>query len=214
MSQMGLKDIYILGLNENVVTMICDNLYSQNFKAKLCVWNNEPKQEYAAYTHPEIDLKVINGQLDFEELSVFLGVYKAKTKMDLFQNIDVPVEKFVNIIHKNSEISKTASYGIGNLINSHVVITGHSKIGNFVSLNRSTSIGHHSIISDFCTINPGVTICGYVEIGEGTTIGAGATVVDGVKIGKNVTVGAGSLVLKDLPDNCKAFGSPINTIKY
>lgn len=211
---MGLNDIYVLGLNENVITMICDNLYSQNFNAKLSVWNNEPKLEYAAYTHPEIDLEVISGELDFEKLSVFLGVYKAKTKMDLFQNINVPAENFINIIHKNSEISKTASFGMGNLINSHVVITGHSKIGNFVSLNRSTSIGHHSIIGDFCTINPGVTICGYVELGEGTTIGAGATVVDGVRIGKNVTVGAGSLVLKDLPDNCIAFGSPINTIKY
>jgi sugar O-acyltransferase (sialic acid O-acetyltransferase NeuD family) len=214
MKRMWLKDIYVLGLNENVVTMICDNLYSQNFNAKLCIWNNEPKLEYVAYTHPEINLEVINGKLNFDELSVFLGVYKAKTKMDLFHNIDISIGNFINIIHKNTEISKTASYGVGNLINAQVVITGHSKIGNFVSLNRSTSIGHHSVIGDFCTINPGVTICGYVELGEGTTIGAGATVVDGVRIGKNVTVGAGSLVLKDLPDNCMAFGSPINTIKY
>ncbi len=214
MKETNTDDIYIFGLNENVVTMVCDNLYSQNFKGELKVWNNEPKIEYAAYLHPEIDIKVYEHEIDFAQKALFLGVYKSKTKKQLYDSVGIEPISFVNIIHRNTDISITACYGNGNLINSQVVITGHSQIGNFVTLNRCVSIGHHSVIGDFCTINPGVTVCGYVEIGEGSTIGAGATIIDGVKIGRNVTVGAGSLVLKDLPDNCLAFGSPINSIKY
>lgn len=207
-------NIYILGLNENVITMVCDNLYSQKYSGTLRIWNNEPKLDYAAYLHPEINIEVFENMIDFAEKLLFLGVYKSKTKIQLYDSMGVSPTSFSNIVHQNTDISKTSSYGYGNLINSNVVVTGHSQIGNFVSLNRCVSIGHHSVIGDFCTINPGVTVCGYVEIGEGSTIGAGATIIDGVKIGKNVTVGAGSLVLKDLPDNCLAFGSPINSIKY
>ena len=39
-------------------------------------------------------------------------------------------------------------------------------------------------------------------------IGLGSCVIENTVIGENVLVGAGSLVLEDLPNNVKAFGSP------
>ena len=38
-------------------------------------------------------------------------------------------------------------------------------------------------------------------------------IINNINIGENVIVGAGSLVLKNIPDNVKAFGSPTNIIK-
>ena len=47
-----------------------------------------------------------------------------------------------------------------------------------------------------------------VVIGDGVWIGACCTILPGVHIGNNSVIGAGSVVIKDIPDNVVAFGSP------
>ncbi|MBR4839891.1 MAG: serine acetyltransferase [Paludibacteraceae bacterium] len=51
-------------------------------------------------------------------------------------------------------------------------------------------------------------------IGDNVTLGVNVTIVGGVTIGNNVTIGAGSVVVKDIPDNCVAVGSPCKPIKF
>lgn len=52
-----------------------------------------------------------------------------------------------------------------------------------------------------------------IEIGENTWLGAGVIVGPGVRIGTNTVVGAGSVVLKDLPEQVVAAGSPARIIR-
>ncbi|WP_277211844.1 sugar O-acetyltransferase [Isoptericola croceus] len=52
-----------------------------------------------------------------------------------------------------------------------------------------------------------------IEIGENAWLGAGVIVGPGVHIGKNTVVGAGSVVLKDLPAQVVAAGSPATVIR-
>ena len=47
-----------------------------------------------------------------------------------------------------------------------------------------------------------------ITVGDNVWIGGGTVVTPGTKIGSNVVIGAGSVVVKDIPDNCIAFGNP------
>lgn len=121
---------------------------------------------------------------------------------------------FSNIIHPNTQISKTCKIGVGNFMNVGVVLNAFAQIGNHVILNTNCIVEHECVISDFVHLAPGATLAGNVFVGESTFIGANATVKQGVKIGNNVIVGAGAVVIKDVPDNVTIVGNPAKIIKY
>ena len=52
-----------------------------------------------------------------------------------------------------------------------------------------------------------------VRIGDNVWIGAGVTILPGVTIGDRSVIGAGSLVLRDIPPDIVAVGSPARVIR-
>ena len=209
---MGTK-LLIIGKGDNIITMILDNLYSNNIMPKVTVYNNLNLPIINSYHHDDFNTNTTS-EVNMDEFDVYvLGVYQPKLKIKLVKELGLTTDKFINVIHDGLDISKMSTIGAGALINSKVSIAAHTKIGDFVSINRNVSIGHHTIIGDYCSINPGTNIAGNVTIGDGTTIGIGANIVDGIKIGKNTIIGAGSVVTKDIPDNVVAYGSPCKVIR-
>jgi sugar O-acyltransferase (sialic acid O-acetyltransferase NeuD family) len=205
--------LLILGKGDNIVTMILDNLYSNNTTPNITVYNNLSLPILNPFDHNWFKMKVVE-DVNMDDYDVFtLGVYQPQHKIKIIQSLSPDMSKFINVIHSGLDISMTSFIGIGALINSKVSIAAHTTIGDFVSINRHVSIGHHTVISDYCSINPGTNIAGNVTIGEGTTIGMGTNVLHQVKIGKNTIIGAGSVVTKDIPDNVVAYGSPCKVIR-
>ena len=188
-------ELLVIGKGDNLITMILDNLSSNNYIPKIKVYNNLGLPIINSFDHDEFDVEILtNVNIDDYE-SLTLGVYHPKHKMKIIQTIGPSINRFVNVIHNGLDISKTSKLGRGILINSKVSIAAHTTIG------------------DYCSINPGSNIAGNVTIGEGTTIGMGVNIIDGIKIGKNTIIGAGSLVTRDIPDNVVAYGSPCKIIK-
>ncbi len=86
-------------------------------------------------------------------------------------------------------------------------------------------VGDHTMIGPNCTIAtaghptlPELREQGYqynapVRIGRNCWLGAGVIVVPGVTIGDNVVIGAGSVVIKDIPSNVVAVGSPCRVLR-
>jgi len=206
-----IKKLIVLGKSDPVITMITDNLESTDSFPEIHIVNNLNLPILNSIDNKNFTFNVLNDFLNFDHY--FLGVNKSKNKSDVYNLYKLPSKKFINIIHKSSQISKTSLIGNGCLINSLVSIAAHTTIGNFVSINRNSSIGHHSFLDDFVTINPGVNVAGFVKIGKGTLIGMGANIIDGINIGSNTIIGAGSLVTKDIPDNVIAYGNPCKIIK-
>lgn len=205
--------LLVIGKGDNIITMVLDNLYSNNIKPNITVYNNLNLPIVNSFDHDDFKIEILS-EVDANNYEVcVLGVYQPKIKMKLIKELGLSKDKFINVIHEGLDISKMSSLGSGVLINSKVSIAAHTKIGDFVSINRHVSIGHHTTIGDYCSINPGTNIAGNVTIGEGTTIGMGTNVIDGIKIGKNTIIGAGSLVTKDIPDNVVAYGSPCKIIR-
>ena len=205
--------LLILGKGDNIITMILDNLYSNDTTPNITIYNNLSLPILNPFDHNWFKMKVVE-DVNMDDYDAFtLGVYQPQHKIKIIQSLSPDMSKFINVIHSGLDISKTSFIGIGALINSKVSIAAHTTIGDFVSINRHVSIGHHTVISDFCSINPGTNIAGNVTIGEGTTIGMGTNILHQVKVGKNTVIGAGSVVTKDIPDNVVAYGSPCKVIR-
>jgi sugar O-acyltransferase (sialic acid O-acetyltransferase NeuD family) len=208
---MIMKKLTILGKSDAVITMITDNLESDNNFPVIEIINNLNLPIEHSFINPKF-ITLLKPELESYQ-DCFLGVNKSHNKKKVFEVFNININNFINIIHKTSSISKTTTLGKGCLINSLVSVAAHTKVGDFVSLNRNSSVGHHTIIENYVTIQPGANVCGFVSIGEGTLIGVGANVIDGIKIGKNSIIGAGSVVTKDIPDNVIAYGNPCKIIR-
>lgn len=208
---MGIQKLTILGKSDATITMILDNLESNELYPKIEIINNLKLPVTRDFSNPNFNISIIEGLNDNHFL--FLGAFNSVIKKNIINNFLVSNEKFINIFHKSIQTSSTTEFGVGVLINSLVSIAAHTHIGNFVSINRNSSIGHHTFIGDFVTINPGVNIAGNVVVGDNTLIGMGANVIDGITIGKNSIIGAGSLITKDIPDNVVVYGSPAKIIR-
>ena len=71
----------------------------------------------------------------------------------------------------------------------------------------------HVLAHDASTYNHlGYTKIGRVTIGDNVFIGSSSVILPNVKIGANSIVGANSTVLKDIPENVVAAGSPARVI--
>jgi sugar O-acyltransferase (sialic acid O-acetyltransferase NeuD family) len=208
---MEIEKLIILGKSDSTITMILDNLESNNQFPEIEILNNLNEPIKQKIDNLNFNISFVSDLYNID--NIFLGVYKPKVKFALFEQYKKYSDFFTNIIHKSSQISTTTNLGYGCLINSLVSIAAHSNIGNFVTINRNSTIGHHTIIGDYVSINPGVNVAGNVIIGNNTLIGMGTNIIDGIKIGKNSIIGAGSLVTKDIPDNVIAYGNPCKIIR-
>ena len=211
---MEIKSLNVLGISEPTLTMLQDNLESNNIFPELTILNNLNKTDLIPFKNSKFKINIINNFNEFIlEKPFFLGVFNPIAKMKVFNDMCVSEESFITIINKSSFISSTNKIGLGVHINSLVSIAAFTTIAEFVSINRNASIGHHCTIGSFTTINPGVNIAGNVKIGTGSLIGMGANVIDGVEIGSNTIIGAGSVVTKNIPDNVVAYGNPCKIIR-
>lgn len=106
-----------------------------------------------------------------------------------------------------------------------IFIPWNIEIGNFVSIDdyayikprTKIIIGDYVSIANFVHIIPGghnvrernfSSDLAPIHIGNGVFIGADSYVGKGVTIGQMAVIGARSVVLKDVPENTIAFGSP------
>jgi len=89
--------------------------------------------------------------------------------------------------------------------------------GLFIQHGWGTSVSAKKIGRN-CWISQHVTI-GFTNdtdkptIGDNVTIYAGAKVLGNVKVGDNCVVGANAVVVRDVPENCTAFGVPAYIVR-
>lgn len=124
-----------------------------------------------------------------------------------------PNIKFGTVIDPSVEKSELVSIGEGTIICAHSIITVNTEIGSHVIINLDCTVGHDSVIHDFVTMYPSVNVSGITEIGKCSELGTGMQIIQGKRVGDYSIVGAGAVVVKDIPDNCTAVGSPAKVIK-
>lgn len=82
-----------------------------------------------------------------------------------------------------------------------------------IVIGKGVEIGRDVTIFQNVTLGKADTnINAYPRIGHGTIVYAGAVVLGDVHVGNNCIVGANSVVIRDVPDNSIAVGSPARII--
>ena len=117
------------------------------------------------------------------------------------------------IIDPTAVIARETMIGKGCFIGKKAVVNAGSIIGSCAIINTGSIIEHDCRLGDFVHVSPGSALCGQVSVGSDTHIGAGSVIRQGVTIGKQTLIGAGSVVVKDIPDNVKAYGNPCRIVE-
>jgi sugar O-acyltransferase (sialic acid O-acetyltransferase NeuD family) len=119
----------------------------------------------------------------------------------------------MNAVHPKANISKKASIGYGNFIDSDGVMVSGASIGSHCLIQAQAYIGMDTTVGDFVQIGVGSKIGAGAKIEDEVFIGAGVTVVAGITIGKGARVGAGSVVIATVKSNETVFGNPAQSVK-
>lgn len=117
------------------------------------------------------------------------------------------------IIDPSAVVSRKAVVENGVFIGKRAVVNTGTKVGDCAIINTGAIIEHDCVIGDFAHISPGTTLCGQVSVGNDSHVGAGSVVRQCINIGSNSLIGVGSVVVKDIPDNVKAYGNPCRVVK-
>jgi len=103
--------LLIVGKGDNIVTMILDNLYSNDIKPKVTVYNNLSLPITNPFHHDDFKIQILSN-INLDDYDVFtLGVYQPKLKKQIIKNLGLTTDKFINIIHNGLDISKMSKIG-------------------------------------------------------------------------------------------------------
>lgn len=165
----------------------------------------------------EINGYKVVGDIDWlkgQELYVVNAIGDPVIKKKVTERLKESMNKYPVLIHPSVILSDRVSFGEGSIICAGNIITVNIEIGKHVIVNLDCTIGHDAIIGDYSTVLPSANVSGFVAIKECVTLGTGSTIIQGINIGENTIIGAGAVVVKDLPANCTAVGSPAKPIKF
>ncbi|MGD6870875.1 acetyltransferase [Sutcliffiella horikoshii] len=152
--------------------------------------------------------------LNKQELNVVSAIGDPIIKKKIIERLKSSKNTYPVLIHPSVIYSDRVSFGEGSIICAANILTTDIKIGEHVIINLDCTIGHDAILGDYTTVLPSVNVSGFVETKDCVSIGTGSAIIQGVSIGENTIVGAGSVVVKGLPANCTAVGSPAKPIKF
>lgn len=124
-----------------------------------------------------------------------------------------PDFRFVSVIHPSAQIGSDVTIGDGSVVMAGGIVSPGATVGNNCVISTNSSLGHESTMNEHGSLSPKVATGGNVRIGTCTAVMLGVSIAHGVTIGDHTVVGAGSLVLRDLPSNCVAYGTPAKFVR-
>lgn len=114
---------------------------------------------------------------------------------------------------KSAVISGFSLIYEGSFVGKNSMINAGCKIGCCSIINTGSIIEHDCFIGDFVHISSGAVLCGEVRVGCDSHVGARTVVRQQIVIGSNSLIGMGSVVVRDIPDNVKAYGNPCKVVE-
>lgn len=149
-----------------------------------------------------------------KEIWVVCAVGSAKIRKSIIEKTQINSNiRYATVIDPSVILSHRVEIGEGAIICAGTILTVDITIGKHVIINLDCTLGHDDIIEDFVTIYPSVNISGNVIVETCAELGTGMQVIQGKRIGRESILGAGAVVVKDIPEQCTAVGSPARKIK-
>lgn len=163
------------------------------------------------------DTKVLN----FEELSnlkstefeLIIAVGEPSTRNLLKQKIKEKGYNLATLIHPLAYVGTNTIIGKGTIIQYSSFVSCNVVMGENVYVQPNAGIGHDNIIKDDAVISSLCQLAGHCTIGTGTYLGMNVCVKENITIGDYSIIGMGSMVIRDIPDEVIAIGTPARPMK-
>jgi sugar O-acyltransferase (sialic acid O-acetyltransferase NeuD family) len=147
------------------------------------------------------------------EVLAICGVGAPQIRFRMVSRAEALGVRFCNAIDPSARLTRRVELADGIVIGAGCILTNRIRLGRHVHLNLDCTVGHDAVFEDFATTAPGVHVSGNVTFEEGAYAGTGANLIEGMRLGAWSVVGAGSTVIRDVPPNTTAVGSPARVVK-
>jgi len=145
----------------------------------------------------------------------FIGMTHEKKVYEKLISMDVPLEKYINIIDPTAIIpTEYCSIGRGVLMAPLSQLSSDTVVSDNCMLLANSFVGHDSVLDRYVSVATNAVIGGNVYVGKAVHVGSNAVIREKVKIGDFSLIGSGSVVLKDVPPGCIVAGNPAKIIRY
>lgn len=150
---------------------------------------------------------------DISDCEVFVAIGNNEVRKQKCNELIQHGFSLATLVHPTATISQYAKIDAGTVLLAGATINAFAEIGHGCIINTSAVIEHDTKIGEYSHICPNTALAGAVKIGKCCWIGIGSQVIQLTSVGDYTLVGAGSVVVKDLPANVTAFGSPAVVVK-
>lgn len=210
-----MKDIYILGIGRNTVTVMD---LAEDCGYRIC--------GLLHYSHDRVGETYFGHRITgcFEDIlqqpslagtSFALSMGDLSIRRRIYSRIAERGGDIPTLIHPTCVVSPRATIHQGVHVMPCSIVQGDSVVGENTVITVNSVVAHSATVGSHCLISGNVMIGAYTTIGDHTHIGQGATVVSGKvgRVGTHCILGAGSVLLTDMPDHSIYVGNPARFLK-
>jgi UDP-perosamine 4-acetyltransferase len=158
----------------------------------------------------DADLSTLRGQ---GVSSAFVAIGDNRVRHRIGRELEAKGFTLVKAISRRAAVSPSALLGAGVAVMAGAVVNAETRIDDLAILNTNASVDHDCRLGEACHVAPGSALAGNVEVGRLAFLGVGVRAIPGVSIGEGSVVGAGATVVRDLPGNIVAMGTPARVVR-
>ena len=152
----------------------------------------------------------------YADVKYLFALYKPsvmRSRVDLLNSLNLPIQKFANFIHPSAYISVNCNIGVGNVLLHNVCINANVNMGNFNVLNQSVIIEHDTSIGNSNFFAAGAIIGSHVSITNGNFMGIHSSVRENVVMGSFNILGMGGVLLSSVNTDDILAGIPAKSLR-
>ena len=160
------------------------------------------------------------GNLDWEKLPkdyyfiyAMSNIKQAYERYKFLQKLNIPIERFCNVIHPTAVVSNQAKLGRGVVLMPFTLVSPNAIIGNHSQMYAQSFIGHDSELKEMIFVANNASIGGRIIVHNGVHIGSNSTILERLVIGEFSIIGLASNVLTNVSDFDVFVGNPAKRIK-
>lgn len=146
--------------------------------------------------------------------NAFVGMKKQEDTYHAFKSLNLPMDKFVNIISPTAIAPEDyCKLGKGCLMAPYSQLSPDTKIGDHCRLLGNCFVGHNTTLNECVSLATNSVLGANVKVGKGVHVGSNATIREKLTIGDFSLVGMGAVVVKDVPPGAIVVGNPAKVLK-
>lgn len=152
---------------------------------------------------------------DFPDVKFIFAIGSEKTHMkrlEIFQKLELDLDRFHSLIHPKANIFKTAKLGAGVIVHFGTTISQNVKIGPLCLITVNVTIGSSVIIGSGVILSSQAFVGGHSKLGSGCFLGACCAIADGLEIGPGARIGMSSAVMKPVKAGVFVLGNPARNL--